>query len=799
MARAFSGANDEFLWNTTAVVTAPPFTAAGWFRAANVTDDDIIFGLGNVAGSRFELYTNGAAAGDPLSYVVSDGTTSQVNTTTGYSANVWHHGCIIEAATNNRAVLLDGGSKGTNSDTRTPSGVDDTALGASGRLTNEFTGRLAEWAVWNAALTDAEVATLALGVSPLLIRPNNLVAYWPLIRDEDRDRVGGFHMTPSGSPTVADHPPKIRPYWFIPCTFKIPAQVNVTKYPGTAATSGATAPYDDKDWQNPDNAKADDAAHATCTLPSTDTGTVYPNNTLITAAIAPYDDQEWDDKTGVGADDSDTASITDKNFDTPDISYLAKAQGLGLSIPSGATITGLEVKIERWCGAGGAVDACVQLLDANGDLQGDNKADTVTAWPGTESVATYGGTGDTWGVSLTPAMVNDPDFGVGLAVQAASPNADIFVDYIQVKIWYTGPDLDNGEYSYLLKLSNFGFSIPENNGIDGVKLELERKATGTIKDAFVKLLDASGDPQGDNKADTVTAWPGTDTIKEYGGSTDKWGATLTRAIVNDVDFGVAIAIKSEEDNSCGYIDFARLTIWYSETGITVIPGIAVATAAMISPGVVLGSTTATPGPAASIGTALDPVVVLGSISITPGLVAAVGALIDPSVQVGDIIVTPGPAEAPGELLNPTVILGSVSVTPGLAGALCALLDPSVVLGSITITPGLASAIGQALDPGVIHGSITITPAIAEALCAAVSPSVILGSTTATPAEAAAIGALLDPNVIVGGDLFITPEAATALCVLLDPNVVISGGEVLVWLAMNLPWTFGAGGWRLKEE
>jgi hypothetical protein len=46
-----------------------------------------------------------------------------------------------------------------------------------------FSGDIAEVGIWNIDLTAAEVASLAKGVSPALIRPQNHVAYLPLIRD----------------------------------------------------------------------------------------------------------------------------------------------------------------------------------------------------------------------------------------------------------------------------------------------------------------------------------------------------------------------------------------------------------------------------------------------------------------------------------------------------------------------------------------------------------------------------------------------------------------------------------------
>ena len=72
-------------------------------------------------------------------------------------------------------------------------------------------GRIAEAAIWNVELTDAEVAILGKGFSPPFIRPESLVFYAPLIRDEDDDRVGGLSLTAYNTPTIASHPPIIYP------------------------------------------------------------------------------------------------------------------------------------------------------------------------------------------------------------------------------------------------------------------------------------------------------------------------------------------------------------------------------------------------------------------------------------------------------------------------------------------------------------------------------------------------------------------------------------------------------------
>lgn len=72
-----------------------------------------------------------------------------------------------------------------------------------------------------------------------------------------------------------------------------------TRYPTVAATSAATAPYDDDDWLTPDNAKADDAAAAISHYTDSNTATTGANDTVVTVANGGTID--WDTKTGVNA------------------------------------------------------------------------------------------------------------------------------------------------------------------------------------------------------------------------------------------------------------------------------------------------------------------------------------------------------------------------------------------------------------------------------------------------------------------------------------------------------------------
>lgn len=77
-------------------------------------------------------------------------------------------------------------------------------------LADYVDGAIAEVGIWNAILTSAEMLTLSKGYSPLFVRPQNLVHYFPLVRS-NIDVVGGLALTPINSPTVRAHPRVIYP------------------------------------------------------------------------------------------------------------------------------------------------------------------------------------------------------------------------------------------------------------------------------------------------------------------------------------------------------------------------------------------------------------------------------------------------------------------------------------------------------------------------------------------------------------------------------------------------------------
>ncbi|MDE2079223.1 MAG: right-handed parallel beta-helix repeat-containing protein [Patescibacteria group bacterium] len=121
-----------------------------------------------------------------------------------------------------------------------------------------------------------------------------------------------------------------------------------------------------------------------------------------------------------------------------DTTKYAKLTGFDFSsIPSDATIDGVAVSVTRHAGSLGAVhDNSLVLVGPAGTST--SEADTSTMWPDTATAATYGGASDTWGLSLTPADVQDTSFGV--AVDVTNPDASshhVYVDSVSVTVYYT--------------------------------------------------------------------------------------------------------------------------------------------------------------------------------------------------------------------------------------------------------------------------------------------------------------------------------------------------------------------------
>ena len=167
-----------------------------------------------------------------------------------------------------------------------------------------------------------------------------------------------------------------------------------------------------------------------------DTGVKYP--ATVSTVQETGDDNDWTTPANVGADDAAYASITAASFDSPDTSWLLKATNLSMGVPSGATINGILVEIERYYAAGSVADYDVVLTKDGSARVGDDKSAGAT-FPTSPAITSFGGATDLWGTTWTVDEINATTFGVLYKMQATAANADGFLDFIRVTVTYTPP------------------------------------------------------------------------------------------------------------------------------------------------------------------------------------------------------------------------------------------------------------------------------------------------------------------------------------------------------------------------
>jgi hypothetical protein len=216
MARGFDRSSDEYLMHNAGVVSGVPFTMAGWmFPIEHSETLYTMMGLGYTGNySDFFRFTWRPSSPNVRAITSSTSGASGAVTSAGPNLDQWNHVAATFITTSSTAVFLNGGNKGTDSRYCLPSNSPNrTAIGANVRQSGydwfEFDGYLAEFAIWNIVLTDPEIAVLAAGYSPLFVRPQNIVGYWPLIRKgsaiDNPDIVGHYNMTDYNGPSDASH------------------------------------------------------------------------------------------------------------------------------------------------------------------------------------------------------------------------------------------------------------------------------------------------------------------------------------------------------------------------------------------------------------------------------------------------------------------------------------------------------------------------------------------------------------------------------------------------------------------
>jgi hypothetical protein len=126
--------------------------------------------------------------------------------------NAWHHIVGVFTSNTSRSLYLDGVFQATDTANFNVGNTWGVMVGKTGETTI-FNTDIAEVAIWDVALTAADIAILSGAVSPLHVRPQSLVRYCPMIGggSTEIDLMSGNGLTATGSPTVKTHPRVVVP------------------------------------------------------------------------------------------------------------------------------------------------------------------------------------------------------------------------------------------------------------------------------------------------------------------------------------------------------------------------------------------------------------------------------------------------------------------------------------------------------------------------------------------------------------------------------------------------------------
>lgn len=248
------------------------------------------------------------------------------------------------------------------------------------------------------------------------------------------------------------------------------------------------------------------------------------------------------------------------------------ATGCGLSVPTGATINGVAVNIYKGNAATispdfttfspNIVDDSVYLTIGGVPQDSAPNHQSFDMWPvGYIAPTTYGSSTDTWGgVTLTPAIVNDPGFGITFACETVAhttaPSGFVQgypeVDQITITVYYTtaslptwanpanivgAPDAvystctpDSDLLSASLFATNFGMNL--SGTVEGVVVNVTGHVSAAAPDntLYAQLLDNNGNLMGIQKSVPFSS-TGDITIS-FGSNSDLWASPITTMTVN---------------------------------------------------------------------------------------------------------------------------------------------------------------------------------------------------------------------------------------------------------------------------
>jgi hypothetical protein len=165
------------------------------------------------------------------------GSDTHTNVDATMTAGQWHFIATRLAAIDDAEVILDAdfGGKASSATSVNPSGIDRLSFGKRDNSSNSNPAsfQCAQWAAWNADLSDAEITALKAGAHPLEIQPEKLIHLydnWGRTTGFVRDEVGGVDLAINGTNASDQSPAGLSHYQDIAGTIGAAASVPTAKF-----------------------------------------------------------------------------------------------------------------------------------------------------------------------------------------------------------------------------------------------------------------------------------------------------------------------------------------------------------------------------------------------------------------------------------------------------------------------------------------------------------------------------------------------------------------------------------------
>lgn len=164
----------------------------------------------------------------------------------------------------------------------------------------------------------------------------------------------------------------------------------------------------------------------------------YPGTTSQTSGYG----TDWSNTDYIKTDDTSYASnlLGMSGSGNNESEYLI-ATNFGFAIPSTATISGIEVSLDRFADGTNCVTTETINLYYGGSGVGTSKWEPYYYWPASVESKTFGSSSDLWGwSSASPSNVNSSSFGVRIRIY--NPNCIAYeptgyIDYVGITVHYT--------------------------------------------------------------------------------------------------------------------------------------------------------------------------------------------------------------------------------------------------------------------------------------------------------------------------------------------------------------------------